>query len=85
MDESGTTQNRRSRRSQLLMTATLEISGRAVKVKLRNLSADGARIEGDHLPIEGASSRGPNGSLASAGSRRRRSLLSATEPPHLIS
>ena len=49
MDESSNTQNRRSRRSHLLMTATLEVSGRAVKVKLRNLSAEGAQVEGDEL------------------------------------
>ncbi len=53
MDESGITQNRRSRRSNLLMQATLETAGRALRVTLRNLSSDGARVEGDQLPIEG--------------------------------
>ncbi|MCY7339275.1 MAG: PilZ domain-containing protein, partial [Sphingomonas bacterium] len=53
MDQSSTTQNRRSRRSNLLMTATLEIAGRVLPVKLRNLSADGARVEGAELPVEG--------------------------------
>lgn len=53
MDQSGPVQNRRSRRSNLLMLATIELSGRAVSVKLRNLSADGARVEGDNLPVEG--------------------------------
>ena len=53
MDESGPTQNRRSRRSHLLMAATLEVSGRAINVKLRNLSSDGAQVEGDQLPVEG--------------------------------
>ena len=67
MDESGTTQNRRSRRSQLLMTATLEILGRAVKVKLRNLSAEGARVEGDKLPIEGTALLFRKGDLAVPG------------------
>ena len=38
MDESQTTQNRRSRRSHMMMTATLDYSGRVVKVTLRNLS-----------------------------------------------
>lgn len=53
MDQSATIQNRRSRRSNLLLTATLEVGGRAQTVKLRNLSAEGALLEGDKLPIEG--------------------------------
>ncbi len=67
MDESSTTQNRRSRRSQLLMTATLEISGRALDVKLRNLSSDGARVEGNQLPIEGTDLLFRKGEIAVAG------------------
>lgn len=67
MDESGTTQNRRSRRSQLLMAATLEISGRALDVKLRNLSSDGAQVEGDQLPIEGTDLMFRKGEIAVAG------------------
>ncbi len=67
MDESGNTQNRRSRRSHLLMTATLEMSGRAVKVKLRNLSSDGAQVEGDALPVEGTALLFRRGDLAVAG------------------
>ncbi|HMI40590.1 MAG TPA: PilZ domain-containing protein [Sphingomicrobium sp.] len=54
MDESSQTQNRRTRRSKVLMTATLELSGSALSVKLRNLSAEGALIEGDDLPVEGS-------------------------------
>jgi hypothetical protein len=54
MDESSQTQNRRNRRSKVLMTATLELSGSALPVKLRNLSAEGALIEGDDLPVEGS-------------------------------
>ena len=54
MDESSQTQNRRARRSKVLMTATLELSGSALPVKLRNLSAEGALIEGDSLPVEGS-------------------------------
>ena len=54
MDESSQTQNRRTRRSKVLMTATLELSGSALTVKLRNLSAEGALIEGDNLPVEGS-------------------------------
>ena len=53
MDESAATQNRRSRRSNVLLTATIEVGGRALSVKLRNLSAEGALLEGEQLPIEG--------------------------------
>lgn len=48
------THNRRSRRSNVLLTATVEVGGRAIPVKLRNLSEEGALIEGDELPIEGS-------------------------------
>lgn len=68
MDESGTTQNRRSRRSHLLMTATLDYSGRAVSVTLRNLSSDGAQVEGPQLPVEGTDLLFRKGDLAVAGS-----------------
>ena len=54
MDESSHPLNRRTRRSQVLMTATLELSGAAVQVKLRNLSEEGALIEGKGLPVEGS-------------------------------
>jgi len=54
MDESSQTQNRRNRRSKVLMTATLELSGSALQVKLRNLSAEGALIEGNAIPVEGS-------------------------------
>jgi hypothetical protein len=54
MDESITVQNRRQRRSNVLMAAALELSGTSLPVKLRNLSEDGALVEGDKLPIEGA-------------------------------
>jgi len=68
MDESGITQNRRSRRSHLLMAATLEVSGRAINVKLRNLSSEGAQVEGDQLPVEGTELLFRKGELALAGS-----------------
>jgi len=55
MDQSSNTQNRKSRRSNVLMAASLELSGTSLPVKLRNLSADGALVEGDKLPVEGAS------------------------------
>lgn len=68
MDESGMTQNRRARRSQMLMTASLDYSGRAVGVRLRNLSADGAQVEGDELPVEGTEVLFRKGDLAIAAS-----------------
>ena len=49
------------------MAATLEVAGRAISVKLRNLSADGAQVEGDQLPIEGTSVLFRKGELAIAG------------------
>ncbi len=54
MDESGITQNRRARRSHVLMAASIEAEGIAVAVKLRNLSAEGALVEGDQLPAVGS-------------------------------
>jgi hypothetical protein len=54
MDQSGNMQNRRSRRAPVLLAATLEVRGVPTAVKLRNLSAQGALIEGDKLPAEGA-------------------------------
>ena len=50
MDESNNLHNRRSRRSQVLMAASIEAAGVMLAVKLRNLSADGALVEGDQLP-----------------------------------
>jgi len=55
MDESSMIKNRRSRRSPVLLAATVEVGGKAVSVKLRNLSEEGALIEGEELPAEGAS------------------------------
>lgn len=54
MDESGFTKNRRSRRSPVLLSASIELSGEKIAVKLRNLSEDGALIEADQLPEEGS-------------------------------
>lgn len=45
--------SRRSRRAPVLLAATLEVDGRPVSVRLRNLSEEGALIEGDNLPLEG--------------------------------
>lgn len=53
MDSSANCQNRRSRRSQVLLTAELEHAGACLSVKLRNLSSEGALIESDKLPLEG--------------------------------
>ncbi|MGN6591001.1 MAG: PilZ domain-containing protein, partial [Sphingomicrobium sp.] len=53
---SSITQNRRTRRSPVLLAATIEIDGNPVAVKLRNLSEQGALIEGDRLPVEGSES-----------------------------
>lgn len=53
MDESSLTQNRRSRRSPVLLAATLDVAGAQHPVKLRNLSEEGALVEGDRLPLEG--------------------------------
>jgi hypothetical protein len=54
MDESSTTQNRKSRRSPVYLAATVEIAGAPQPVKLRNLSEEGALIEAERLPLEGA-------------------------------
>jgi hypothetical protein len=54
MDESSITQNRRSRRSPVLLSATVYFAGIPVVVKLRNLSEEGALIEGERLPPEGS-------------------------------
>jgi hypothetical protein len=54
MDQSSFSQNRRSRRSPVLLAASVEVAGVPQPVKLRNLSEEGALIEGDRLPLEGA-------------------------------
>jgi len=54
MDESSIMKDRRSRRSPVLLAAALEVAGRQVAVNLRNLSEQGALIEGDSLPPEGS-------------------------------
>ena len=54
MDESSMNHNRRSRRSNVLLAASIEVSGATHPVKLRNLSTEGALIEGDRLPVEGS-------------------------------
>ena len=48
MDDGGSEQKRRARRAKLLMAAWIEHDGGTLSVTLRDLSADGALIEGDH-------------------------------------
>lgn len=54
MDESNTIHNRRSGRSPVLLSAKIEVEGKDVPVVLRNLSSEGALVEGATLPAEGA-------------------------------
>lgn len=53
MDNVSPSQNRRARRSQVLLTATIDHAGASQSVKLRNLSSEGALVESDKLPLEG--------------------------------
>lgn len=54
MDQSNPVQNRRHRRSNVLMTANLEQAGQSFSVKLRNLSCEGALVQAEALPVEGS-------------------------------
>jgi hypothetical protein len=54
MDQSSIAQNRRSNRSPVLLSAKLEVAGEQVAVVLRNLSSEGALIEGANLPRDGS-------------------------------
>ena len=54
MEHSNITHNRQSKRSNVLLAATIETSGTIIPVKLRNLSTEGALIQGDQLPLEGS-------------------------------
>jgi|SRR5579872_2672575 len=54
MDQSSVTQNRRSGRSPVLLSAKIDVLGAEVSVLLRNLSSEGALIESSELPREGA-------------------------------
>ena len=53
MDEDQNLHNRKSRRSPVLLTATLEASGKPYDVRLRNFSSEGALVEADDLPATG--------------------------------
>ena len=67
MDQSSASQNRKNRRSNVLMSASLELSGTSLPVKLRNLSAEGALVEGAKLPVEGSSILFRKGELSMVG------------------
>jgi len=54
MDQSSISQNRRSNRAPVMLTARLELAGEAQQVVLRNLSPGGALVEGKWLPAEGS-------------------------------
>lgn len=53
MDESLLAQNRRHRRSNVMLKATLEVPGDSLSIVLRNLSKDGALVKGNALPAAG--------------------------------
>ena len=53
MEHSSITQNRKSRRSNVLLAATLEVGGTSLPVKLRNLSSEGALVQAARLPQTG--------------------------------
>jgi hypothetical protein len=63
MDTSGAFQNRKSRRSHVLMAATLETDDGARAVSLRDLSPQGALVTGKALPEPGAVVRFRKGEL----------------------
>ena len=48
------TQSRRSKRARVMLLGTLNHAGEALPIKLRNLSPDGALVEGDKLSAEGS-------------------------------
>jgi hypothetical protein len=54
MDQTPVAQNRRHRRSNVMLKATLETPGASLAVMLRNLSQDGALVQGEELPEEGS-------------------------------
>lgn len=53
MDQTRVVQNRRHRRSNVMLKATLETPGASLAVMLRNLSQDGALVQGEDLPEQG--------------------------------
>lgn len=54
MDQSNNPLQHRSPRANVLLAATLDVSGTSLPVKLRNLSEQGALIQAERLPVEGS-------------------------------
>ena len=54
MDQGTPAPKRKSRRSNVLLAASLDAGGAVMAVKLRNLSPDGALVEAETLPSEGS-------------------------------
>ena len=67
MDESSISQNRRSNRSPVLLSAKLSMGGEELSVVLRNLSSEGALVEGPQLPVEGSATVFKRNELSVAG------------------
>ena len=67
MDQSDVANRRRSSRSNVFMKATLELSGGGLDVRLRNLSPEGALVEGEGMPLEGTPLTFRRNDLAVAG------------------
>jgi hypothetical protein len=67
MDQSSLTQNRRSNRSPVLLSAKLSMGGEELSVVLRNLSSEGALVEGSQLPVEGSATVFKRNELSVAG------------------
>jgi hypothetical protein len=67
MDQSSLTQNRRSKRAPVLLSAKLSMGGEELPVVLRNLSSEGALVEGEHLPVEGSATVFKRNDLSVAG------------------
>jgi hypothetical protein len=54
VDQSDPAHNRRSRRSPVFLKANIDVDGAPVPVTLRNLSEEGALVEGARLPSDGS-------------------------------
>ena len=67
MDQSSITQNRRSNRSPVLLSAKFSMGGEELSVVLRNLSSEGALVEGAQLPVEGSATVFKRNDLSVAG------------------
>lgn len=67
MDEQAAPSNRRSTRKPVLLSATIEVAGEPVSVNLRNLSEEGALLEGAPLPAAGTTTWFERGALRISG------------------